>query len=93
MEQMDPRTIFENEPVTFEDVSEGDFVAAPGWSRPRRVELCETRNGRGVLFLAEPDTSRIDVNRCRMVEEADFERRGTWTRYPELRKLFDRAHA
>lgn len=87
---VDPRKLLDQSPIAFEDVKEGDFIGKGGWRRPRRVELVEHREMGRVLFLAEPDESRIDINGCRMVDQATWDQYA-WVSYPNLRAIWDTA--
>lgn len=89
-EKIDPRSLLDFEPLTsFDEVKEGDWVAAGNWTRPRRVELEEHRNDERVMFLADPDPKFEESQGVRAVNRSEFEAREPWRRYPNLRKLWD----
>lgn len=89
----DPRDLLVSEFVHRPEVVEpGDFIAAHGWTRPRLVEFkdsCETGH---ILFLADPDDSRTNRHRVRRLTREDWDARGEWRRYPNLRKVWEAAH-
>jgi len=89
----DPRRLLESTPIaSFDDVQDGDFIGKESWQRPRRVELVEQRVQGHVVFLAEPDPARVEVNGCRVVDQDTWDT-CQWVRYPNLRALWDAAHA
>lgn len=89
---MDPRTLFDTEPVTLAQMETGDFVRCSGWSRPRQiVHSDENADGR-VVFMADPD-ERFET-KPRRLDRAEYEDRGgdgNWLRYPNLRQLWETA--
>ena len=90
--EQDPRKLFETENIgSIEDVEVGDFITC-SWTRPRRVVMADVRQGGRTIWLAEPDTSRVDNHGNRMVDANEWARRGSWTRFPNLRALWDAAH-
>lgn len=91
-EAMDPRKLYDTEAVAFDDVGDGDWIAARSWSRPRRVELVEHRNGGAVLLIADPDESRTDENGIRAIDAEGWTQRGEWFRFPNLKRVWERAH-
>lgn len=80
------REIFRTEPVALKDVEVGDFVRCSGWSRPRLVLSRDANESGPTIFLADPDV-RFEKE-PRRVDREEFEQRGAWVRYPELRKLW-----
>lgn len=74
------RSLFEEQPVVWEDVAEGDWISC-GWSRPRLVQDRDDAN----LYLAEPDEDRANADGYRVMDEETFRKRGDWSRYPYLR--------
>jgi len=89
----DPRDVLVSEHVESpEDVLQGDFVRAQGWSRPRRVEFIDSAESGPVLFLADPDTSRTNEHGIRRLDSEGWQARGSWNRYPNLRRLWEAAH-
>jgi len=89
----DPRAVLVTEPVeSAQDVSEGDWLAAGGWSRPRRVECVDATGDGAVLHMADPDESRTNDHGIRRLDPSGWVARAPWRRYPNLRRLWDAAH-
>ena len=74
------------------DVTEGDWVAASGWTRPRRVEFVDTCEAGAVLHIADPDEGRTNDYGVRRLDPEGWQRRAPWRRYPNLRCIWDAAH-
>jgi len=76
-----------------EDADVGDWVAAEGWTRPRRVEFIDMNGDEGTtLFLADPDQGRTNEHGVRRLNVQGWLRRVPWRRYPNLKRLWDAAH-
>ena len=89
----DPRLLMVAEPVeSAQDVTEGDWLAASGWTRPRRVECVDTCEDGAVLHMADPDESRTNDHGIRRLDPDGWAARGSWRRYPNLRRVWDAAH-
>ena len=89
----DPRQVLAHEGVELENVTEGDWIGASYWSRPRRVEHVDLAEDGAVVYLAEPDESRANDHGMRRVNGDDWDRRAPWKQYPNLRLLWDAAHS
>lgn len=84
---MEPIELFVAEDVEFQDIEVWDWITCGSWSRPRRVQCVEFRDGEALLFLAEPDESRATEG-VRCMSASDVESRGGAKVYPVLRKLW-----
>lgn len=69
----------------------GMFIRASGWSRPRLVLAVDGDQTGSVVALHEPDSARADERGIRRMTSAEFNGR-TWTHYPELSRLWAKAH-
>jgi hypothetical protein len=88
---IDPTTLLDRDVVTFDDVERGDWVSKQYWRRPRRVVEVDRCGDGPILFLAEPDEARA-VEGIRRVDRDRFDST-SWFRYPQLRTLWEAAHA
>lgn len=89
----DPRLLLQGEGLESpEEVTEGDWIAAAGWTRPRLVEFVDASERGAVLYLADPDESRTNEHGIRRLDSAGWKARSGWWRYPNLRRVWDAAH-
>lgn len=75
-----------------EDVQEGDWIAASGWTRPRRVEFIDQQADGPVICVADPDPFRTNPSGVRRIDRNGWVMRGSWRQFPNLRLLWDAAH-
>jgi hypothetical protein len=99
----DPKKLFEPEEIRWEQIKEGDWIRPKKWSRARRVELIEYRDGQRILFLADPDQEEpreidLDAFVSRAVSgkkqeelSADGGPIPVWFSVPRLRRIWEAA--
>lgn len=85
---IDPRDLFAEHPVSMDETEVGDWVRCNAWTRPRQIVMKEQGS---FVALAEPDESRQDVYRNRKVTAEDWSRRSGWVRMPGMRALWEAA--